>query len=1303
MAPPQFMLPVPGRSMPVAFHQKQPQVPVEFRGADFQMQPIGSVSSSLPVKMSVPVGNAPHIQPMFVHGAQPRALHQQTFIHQGQGFGCAPPANCHLPQFGNMRFAQELSHQHPRTADGQKRIVKITHPDTHEELMLDRRGHSFMGVPVSGQMPLHNINQLPQPVQAFPPLQKVYYPRTGTYSSAPIYLPNTTVPLASRQISPKMQTPMHSFDSNNNNQPVTSIRPPMPKSCIDASPRALTNLHTASEVSSFKGLLPPSLSAPVHVDLKPPVPFPAENNEVSSKCSGESAMSDKQNHHKVELEICHESTRLVSDEGSLKAPHATSDISCNSVSQAVPTQQTDTPQASVDHVTPIAGPENISTSNLPLASTASCTSSVKAKPSEMEESSVIPTTSSPHAKLESSHTEASGRTDSVIWTAASSISNVDGISPTNRNSKYDGNSILGKPPLIYTQEMVPPKFVGSNTFTEGLRKAKVNPVPFLEKSCELNGSAQWQNQDFMIKERVVNEKGMCSKSKTEQVDSTVPGTDFGLEDGTGVAKLGRFHACHESADVDPSISIDIQTSNDSHKSSPDAQIVASQSENKQNDSGIDSARDVKNAALVSNSTTSQRKIGQERIDSEISNPCSTAAASVVQTKKVVSESTKAKNTNGRRKKRKEMLPKAGQRYYDLDNASSTLNENVESFNTSEDVQSSLITDLKQNYALDAEKGCSVGENDNLNRTDLSDWENTAENYTEKSKVFGYMQSSSGAEVNKDKCEFDHKRYSRDFLLTFAQSCIELPTDFKIGFDILEEVMSVHVGAPFIDNIELNSNHARIKDRGSASRANRHMAGRFDDDKWRKQLSSPGSGRNSLSDNVHQHIFSSWDATQRAGQVSTRNVSQSQSFSQYSGEMLSRAMKEVVSQRSTSRNSVDERWQHRTNAQGIPSPSQVSMPLMHKAERKYEIGKVSDEEEAKQRQLKAILNKLTPQNFEKLFAQVKELNIDNVVTLTGVISQIFDKALMEPTFCEMYASFCSRLAGDLPNFVKDDEKITFKRLLLNKCQEEFERGEREQAEADKAEEEGGTKQSDGEREEKRIRARRLMLGNIRLIGELYKMKMLTERIMHECINKLLGEYQNPDEEDLEALCKLMSTIGEMIDHSRAKVYMDFYFDLIQKLSENCKLSSRIRFMLEDVIDLRKNKWRQRRKVEGPKKIDEVRRDAVKQKLGQSTRFQHVLSTLEDAVTDAPKATKFLGQIFAKAIMEDVISLTEIGGLLQERDGREEPGGRDALDDSLASEVLGSMLESIRVERGDSAVDEIRAKSSLLCSRLTGVCV
>ncbi|KAL9429861.1 hypothetical protein AB3S75_025284 [Citrus x aurantiifolia] len=246
-------------------------------------------------------------------------------------------------------------------------------------------------------------------------------------------------------------------------------------------------------------------------------------------------------------------------------------------------------------------------------------------------------------------------------------------------------------------------------------------------------------------------------------------------------------------------------------------------------------------------------------------------------------------------------------------------------------------------------------------------------------------------------------------------------------------------------------------------------------------------------------------------------------------------------------------------------------------------------------------RLNAPNFKKLFEQVKAVNIDNAVTLTRVISQIFDKALMEPTFCEMYANFCYFLAGELPDFSEDNEKITFKRLLLNKCQEEFERRQREQEEANKADKEGEIKQTEEEREEKRIKARRRWLGNIRLIGELYKKRMLTERIMHECIRQLLGQYEKPDEEDVEALCILMSTIGEMIDHPKATEHMDAYFDRIEKLSNNMKLSSRVRLMLKDSIELRKNKWQQRRKVEGPKKIKEVHRDAAQERQAQASRL------------------------------------------------------------------------------------------------------
>ena len=75
-------------------------------------------------------------------------------------------------------------------------------------------------------------------------------------------------------------------------------------------------------------------------------------------------------------------------------------------------------------------------------------------------------------------------------------------------------------------------------------------------------------------------------------------------------------------------------------------------------------------------------------------------------------------------------------------------------------------------------------------------------------------------------------------------------------------------------------------------------------------------------------------------------------------------------------------------------------------------------------------------------------------------QVFDKALTETTFSEIYAEMCRQLNARLPTFepVKEGKKqqSTFRKQLLNKCQEEFEKGAaamdavtaREKAEKDK---------------------------------------------------------------------------------------------------------------------------------------------------------------------------------------------------------------------------------------------------------------
>lgn len=489
--------------------------------------------------------------------------------------------------------------------------------------------------------------------------------------------------------------------------------------------------------------------------------------------------------------------------------------------------------------------------------------------------------------------------------------------------------------------------------------------------------------------------------------------------------------------------------------------------------------------------------------------------------------------------------------------------------------------------------------------DLDDWEDAAELPTPKATSAPVTSSTLAAATQGGFSTSDERKYTRDFILTFKDFHRELPPLFEFKPDIAEVLLNPHLLAAGFGERDSLPSPGRGLDRqlSSGSRLERRpsMGATGDDDRWVKQSGLvPPPGRGHL-DGTPGTAFWPGQGPNNAGLISRMPLGvrpglvPNQVIGLIPGTGVLPHM--IGANPNSGRpNGVDaDRWQRAPPAQKglIPSP-RSALPAIHRTENRYEVGKVSDEEESKQRQIKGILNKLTPQNFDKLFAQVKDANIDSASTLTGVISQIFDKALTEPTFCEMYARFCVQLAAELPEFVEEGEKITFKRVLLNKCQEEFERGEQEQKEAESVEEEGEVKVLAEERSERRLKARRRMLGNIRFIGELYKKTMLTERIMHECIKKLLGEYQNPDEEDVEALCNLMSTIGRIIDHQKAKDHIDVYFARMEVLSNNMKLSSRLRFMLKDVIDLRKAGWQERRKVEGPKRIDEVHRDAVQER-------------------------------------------------------------------------------------------------------------
>lgn len=225
------------------------------------------------------------------------------------------------------------------------------------------------------------------------------------------------------------------------------------------------------------------------------------------------------------------------------------------------------------------------------------------------------------------------------------------------------------------------------------------------------------------------------------------------------------------------------------------------------------------------------------------------------------------------------------------------------------------------------------------------------------------------------------------------------------------------------------------------------------------------------------------------------------------------------------------------------------------------GTKEDHEKIK-RNIKITLNKLSPTNLDKLKEQLLEIGKESVNSLIFLVQCIFEKAWSEVKYTQMYANLCKFLKEkfdcySFPELAMEagyTKRNLFKYELLEKCESSF-----TQAQSDDF---IGLGQE--EIEAKKALNKKKTLGNVRFIGELFKVELITSKVILNCVDELINK-GSLDEINLEGACILLSTGGNSFERQKLIKETNRIFRSLEEMMKKESLSSKIKFkiMVKDI--------------------------------------------------------------------------------------------------------------------------------------------
>lgn len=265
--------------------------------------------------------------------------------------------------------------------------------------------------------------------------------------------------------------------------------------------------------------------------------------------------------------------------------------------------------------------------------------------------------------------------------------------------------------------------------------------------------------------------------------------------------------------------------------------------------------------------------------------------------------------------------------------------------------------------------------------------------------------------------------------------------------------------------------------------------------------------------------------------------------------------DMLSSKSNNDNSNDNSHDDpKNNSNDDPTFKNVWKPSFNKDK----IHIIQNNEHLTIKELRSLLNKITLESYDRISELILGLDIENKDVLVKSCNIIFEKAVLEPTFCSMYANLIKRMSS---KYVNDNngKKYTFKSEFLNICQKEF-----------KEQQINPSKDSEFN-EEQQWKYNQRIKGTIHLVKALYQVKIIPVKIVRKhCLDKLLSESQeNPSSHAPESLCKLINDLQQNIqDCKLVGSDADNYIDTLNSIKNKVKKfhGMRVVFMIEDSVNI-----------------------------------------------------------------------------------------------------------------------------------------